>query len=160
MNSERCQGCCYWTVQPDLVSADTCHSTQSYRRPDSSVRCSNDLVSVSSPLQPGHQGSAGGGVTAPPSTGGQPAPATPRRPSLCSFCFQPLHPDPGKAGFLTLLGPPLWQVEAPPQPLPLFPIALASLWLSGHRDSDTILSPPPSMATGPFSGFSSHMYLI
>lgn len=112
--------------------------------PDSSVRCSNDLVSVSLPLQPGHQGSAGGGITAPPSTGGQPAPATPRWPSLCSFCFQPLHPDPGKAGFLTLPGPPLWQVEAPPQLLPLFPIEISSLWLSGHRDSDTTLSPPPA----------------
>lgn len=131
-------------------------------RPDSFLRCSRDLVSVSLPLQPGHQGSAGGGVTAPPTTGGQPAPATPRQPSLCSFCFQPLHPDPGKAGqFLTLLGHPLRQVEAPPQLLPLFPIELGSLWVSGHTDSDTTLSPPSNMVIGPFVCFSfSHVFSL
>lgn len=159
-NTERSQGV------PGWYSLILCLQTQvtpprKYWRPDSSVHCSNDLVSVSSPLQPGHQGSAGGGVTAPPTTGGQPAPATPRQPSLCSFCFQPLHPDPGKAGgFLTLLGLPLRQVEAHPQLLPLFPIELASLWLSGHTDSDTTLSPPSNMVIGPFLCFPFHMYLV
>lgn len=135
MNSERSPGV---TGVDNLILCLQTQATSPRKRwgPDSSVSCSDVLVSVSS--QPGHQGSAGRGVTAPPTTGGQPAPATPRQPSLCGSCFQPLHPDPEKAGgFLTLLGLPLWQVEAPPPAPTSVPYGVSSLWLSGHTDSDT-----------------------
>lgn len=110
--------------------------------PDNSVTCSHVLVSVSPPFQPGHQGSTGRSVTAPPTAGGQPTSTTPKQPNSCSFCFQPLHEDRGQAvGFLTLLELPLWQVEDRSQLLPLFPIELASLWPSLGTWTQTLHSP-------------------
>lgn len=88
--------------------------TQVTLGPNSPVICSAVPLSVSPPLQPGHQGSTGRGILATPNTRGQPAPATPKKRNSCSSCFQPLHPDPEKAGgLLTLLGHPLQQVEDP-----------------------------------------------
>lgn len=96
----------HWAVQSDLVCAKTKAMPFRHHWGPITVPGSDVLVSLSSPVQPGHQGSPGRGVPAPPTVGGQPASATPRQPSSCSFCFQPLRP--GQAGgFLSLLGLPL-----------------------------------------------------